>query len=105
MRPLQPSTIGDLLATHIQSVLDPQRDLEREPDKTIDGSAHRLRHSAATWALAAAEGANLEDVRQFLGHQDSRTTRLYVSRFRWNVARNVVAVMPDPEARNPEVAP
>lgn len=83
--PLQPGTVGDLLADHIRSVgLD-------------HGSAHWLRHSAATWALAAAEGANLEDVREFLGHQDSRTTRAYAARFRWNVARNVIAVMPDPE--------
>jgi len=84
-RPLRPGTVGDMLADHIRSVGIDQ------------GSAHWLRHSAATWALAAAEGGNLEDVRQFLGHADSRTTRLYAARFRWNVARNVIAVMPDPE--------
>jgi site-specific recombinase XerD len=83
--PLTPSTVGDLLANHIRSVGIPV------------GSAHWLRHSAATWALAAAEGGNLEDVREWLGHQDSRTTRVYVSRFKWNVARNVIAVLPDPE--------
>jgi site-specific recombinase XerD len=90
--PLKPGTVGDLLADHIRSVGIPH------------GSAHWLRHSAATWALAAAEGANLEDVRQFLGHQDSRTTRAYASRFMWDVARNVIALMPDPE-RDPEGKP
>jgi integrase/recombinase XerC len=91
-QPLAPGTVGDLLADHIRSVGIPH------------GSAHWLRHSAATWALAAAEGANLEDVRQFLGHQDSRTTRAYASRFMWDVARNVIALMPDPE-RDPEGKP
>ena len=91
-QPLQPGTVGDLLADHIRAC---GFDL---------GSAHWFRHSAATWALEAAEGANLEDVRELLGHQDSATTRAYGARFRWNVRRNVIDVMPDPE-RDPEVRP
>ena len=84
-QPLRPGTVGDMLAAHIRDVgIDP-------------GSAHWLRHSAATVALEAAEGENLNDVREFLGHADPRTTMAYVSRFKWNVRRNVVDVMPDPE--------
>jgi site-specific recombinase XerD len=91
-RPLAPGTVGDLLADHIRSV-------------GIDhGSAHWLRHSAATNALAAAEGANLHDVGEFLGHADPKTVMTYVSRFRWNVRRNVVDVIPDPE-RDQQGAP
>jgi site-specific recombinase XerD len=91
-RPLQPGTVGDLLADHIRSV-------------GIDhGSAHWLRHSAATWAVAAREGANLNHVREFLGQADPRTTMSYVNRFGWNVRREVVDVIPDPEA-DPEATP
>jgi integrase/recombinase XerD len=84
-RPLKPGTVGDLLANHF-------RDCGIEV-----GSAHWLRHSAATAALTSAEGTNLEEVREFLGHQDSRTTRGYTSRYAWDVRRRVVEVLPDPE--------
>src|SRR5262245_3066220 len=82
---LRPGTVGDLLAAHMRDV------------GIAEGSAHWLRHSAATNALEAGEGANLNDVREFLGHQDPRTTMAYVARFGWNVRRKVIDVMPDPE--------
>jgi hypothetical protein len=53
--------------------------------------------------LAAARGTNLEDVRQFLGHRDSRTTRIYVARYPWHL-EEAVALIPDPrqpKARQP----
>jgi integrase/recombinase XerD len=82
---LTAQTVGDLLAAHIRGCgVDP-------------GSAHWLRHTSATNALAALEGTNLNDVREFLGHQDPRTTMAYISRFKWNVRRRVVDVLPDPD--------
>jgi integrase len=61
----------------------------------LDASGHALRHSAATEMLTAAKGRNLEDVRQFLGHKDSRTTRIYVARYPWNL-EEAVDLIPDP---------
>jgi site-specific recombinase XerD len=84
-QPLAPGTVGDMLAAHIRAC------------GIKVGSAHWLRHSSATWALSAAEGENIEDVREFLGHSDSRVTRLYTSRFAWNVRRNVIDKLPNPE--------
>jgi site-specific recombinase XerD len=60
------------------------------------GSAHWLRHSGATRALEAAEGANLEDVRELLDHLDSRTTRRYVAAYPWRVRERAVDLIPDP---------
>jgi site-specific recombinase XerD len=90
--PLQPGTVGDLLAAHIRRCgIDP-------------GSAHWLRHTAATNAAAARGGANLFDVQQFLGHRDPGTTMGYVSRFKGNVRANVVDLLSDPGC-GPEVTP
>jgi integrase/recombinase XerC len=61
----------------------------------IDGSAHCLRHSAATEMLSAAKGRNLEIVREFLGHKDARTTRIYVARYPWQL-EEAVPLIPDP---------
>jgi integrase/recombinase XerC len=61
----------------------------------IDASAHALRHSAATEMLAAAKGRNLEIVREFLGHKDTRTTRIYVARYPWQL-EEAVPLIPDP---------
>jgi integrase/recombinase XerC len=61
----------------------------------IDGTAHSLRHSAATEMLRVAKGRNLEDVRAFLGHADTRTTRRYILAYSFDVAA-AVAAMPDP---------
>lgn len=60
------------------------------------GSAHWLRHSGATRALEAAEGANLEDVRELLDHLDSRTTRRYVAAYPWRTRERAVDLIPDP---------
>lgn len=88
-KPLEPGTVGDLLAAHVRACGIPY------------GSAHWFRHSTATWALEAAEGTNLEDVRELLGHRDSATTRVYGARFKWNVRRNVIEVIPDPTEGTP----
>jgi integrase len=61
----------------------------------IDASGHALRHSAATEMLTAAKGRNLEDVRAWLGHKDSRTTRIYVARYPCNLDE-AVDLIPDP---------
>jgi site-specific recombinase XerD len=86
-QPLAPGTVGDMLAAHIR-------------DCGIKvGSAHWLRHSHAYLALAAAEGTNLEEVRESLGHADSRQTRLYGKRYQWPVRRKVTDLLPDPEGQ------
>lgn len=83
--PLKPGTVGDLLANHIRAC-------------GIDcGSSHWLRHSFAYLALDAAEGANLEEVREAMGHGDSRETRKYGRRYQWEVRRKVIDLLPDPE--------
>ena len=48
-------------------------------------------------ALVAAEGTNLEEVREAMGHVDSRITRQYASRFKWDVRRKVIDILPNPE--------
>jgi integrase/recombinase XerC len=86
-QPLAPGTVGDMLAAHIRAC-------------GIEvGSAHWLRHSFAYLALDAAEGSNLEEVREALGHTDSRVTRSYSSRYQWEVRRKVIDVLPDPEGQ------
>jgi integrase/recombinase XerD len=91
-RPLRPQTVGDLVAAHIRAC-------------GIEvGSAHWLRHSFAYLALDAAEGTNLEEVREAMGHADSRVTRLYARRYQWQVRAKVIDVLPNPE-RDPEVTP
>jgi integrase/recombinase XerD len=85
-QPLAPGTVGDMLATHIRGCGIEQ------------GSAHWLRHSHAYLALNAAEGTNLEEVREALGHTDSRVTRLYAKRYQWQVRAKVTDVLPDPTA-------
>jgi site-specific recombinase XerD len=83
--PLTAKTVSRLLWTLIRV------------DADLDhGSAHWLRHSGATRALEAAEGANLEDVRELLDHLDSRTTRRYVAAYQWDVRRRAVDLIPDP---------
>lgn len=62
------------------------------------GSAHWLRHTGATNALAAAKGRNLEDVRELLGHASDRTTRRYILGYSWDVASAVEGI-PDPTAQ------
>jgi integrase/recombinase XerC len=59
------------------------------------GSAHWLRHTGATNALAAAKGHNLENVRELLGHTSDRTTRRYILGYSWDVASAVEGI-PDP---------
>jgi integrase len=96
--PLKAGTVGDMLANYIQSLPDPMRDADH-PDQKLVGSAHWLRHSHAYLALAAAEGTNLEEVRESLGHTDSRQTRLYGNRYQWPVRRKVTDLLPDPEGQ------
>jgi integrase/recombinase XerD len=82
---LAPGTVGDMLAAHIRAC-------------GIEvGSAHWLRHSFAYLALDAAEGSNLEEVREAMGHSDSRVTRMYARRYQWQVRRKVIDVLPNPE--------
>jgi integrase/recombinase XerC len=81
--PLQPSSVSAMLWRQIHAL-------------GINGSAHSLRHSAATEMLRAGQGRNLEEVREFLGHTDSATTRRYVAAYDFNVAA-AVAAMPDPQ--------
>ena len=61
------------------------------------GSAHWLRHTGATNALAAQKGRNLEDVRELLGHASDRTTRRYILGYSWDVAAAVEGI-PNPLA-------
>jgi site-specific recombinase XerD len=84
-QPLAPGTVGDMLAAYIRAC-------------GIEvGSAHWLRHSFAYLALDAAEGANLEEVREAMGHGDSRETRRYAKRYQWQVRRKVIDRLPNPE--------
>jgi site-specific recombinase XerD len=85
--PLRPGTVGDMLAAHIRACGIEQ------------GSAHWLRHSFAYLALDAAEGTNLEEVREGMGHSDSRVTRAYARRYAWEVRRKVIDLLPNPEGR------
>jgi hypothetical protein len=48
-------------------------------------------------ALDAAEGTNLEEVREGMGHSDSRVTRAYARRYQWEVRRKVIDRLPNPE--------
>ena len=100
-RALKPGTIGDLLAALIQGCIDPA---DPEGRRYLDGSAHWLRHSAATNAAEARGGDNLFDLQEFLGHQDPRTTMSYTTRAKRNVRENVTDIMPDPE-HDPEIQP
>lgn len=68
--------------------------------RKLDESAHALRHTGATAALTAAEGANLEEVRELLGHHSDQPTRRYVSGYAWQVASRAVALIPDPLRRS-----
>lgn len=86
-QPLRPGTIGDLLANHIRAC-----GIEH-------GSAHWLRHSFAYLALDAAEGTNLEEVREGMGHSDSRVTRQYAKRYAWQVRSKVIDLLPNPEGQ------
>jgi integrase/recombinase XerD len=95
---LKPGTIGDLLVDYIRSLPDPTRDADH-PDQKLPGSAHWLRHSFAYLALDAAEGTNLEEVREAMGHSDSRVTRQYAKRYQWQVRRKVIEVLPNPEGQ------
>jgi integrase len=80
--PMTPGSVSRALSDHIRGL-------------GIDGSGHGLRHSGATEMLAAAKGRNLEDVRQWLGHVDDRTTRRYVLAYPWHL-EEAVAGLPDP---------
>jgi integrase/recombinase XerC len=80
--PMTPGSVSRALGSHIRGL-------------GLDGSAHGLRHSVATAMLAAAKGRNLEDVREFLGHKDARTTRIYVAAYPWNL-EDAVSKIPDP---------
>jgi integrase len=81
-RQMTPGSVSRALSEHLRAL-------------GIDGTAHSLRHSAATEMLRAAKGRNLEDVRAFLGHADTRTTRRYILAYSFDVAA-AVAAMPDP---------
>ena len=81
-RPMTPSSVSRALSEHLRAL-------------GIDGTAHSLRHSAATEMLRAAKGRNLEDVRAFLGHSDTRVTRRYILAYPFDVA-TAVAALPDP---------
>jgi site-specific recombinase XerD len=83
-RAMTPSSVSRALSEHLRAL-------------GIDGTAHSLRHSAATEMLRAAKGRNLEDVRAFLGHADTRTTRRYILAYPFDVA-TAVAALPDPRA-------
>jgi site-specific recombinase XerD len=90
-RPLQPRSVSRLLGDFIHGILP-------------RGSAHWLRHTGATRALEAAEGTNLEEVRELLGHATDKTTRAYVRAYQWNVRARAVDRIDDP--RQPrEVTP
>lgn len=82
-QPLQPRSVSRLLGDFIHGVLP-------------RGSAHWLRHSGATRALEEAEGTNLEEVRELLGHATDKTTRAYVRAYQWNVRARAVDLIPDP---------
>jgi len=82
--PLTPSAVSSLLARLITGL-------------GIKGSAHSLRHSAATELLRASKGQAFEQTRAFLGHTDGATTRRYVATYDFDVAA-AVAAMPDPSA-------
>jgi site-specific recombinase XerD len=82
-RPLQPRSVSRLLGDFIHGVLP-------------RGSAHWLRHTGATRALEAAEGTNLEEVRELLGHATDKTTRMYVRAYQWNVRARAVDRIDDP---------
>jgi site-specific recombinase XerD len=83
-RPMTPGSVSRALSEHLRAL-------------GIQASGHALRHSAATEMLRAARGRNLEDVREFLGHADTRTTRPYILAYNFDVA-DAVAVLPDPRA-------
>jgi integrase/recombinase XerD len=81
--PLTSGAISTLMSAFIQQ------------DCGIDGSAHRLRHTAATFMLDEGDGENLYHVQRFLGHARPDTTLGYVKAHAWNV-RKWVNRMPDP---------
>lgn len=83
--PLLAGSVARLLGVHLRSSIG-------------HGSSHDLRHTGATAALAAAEGANLEEVRELLGHTETRTTRRYVSAYQWKVRERAVDLIPDPRS-------
>ena len=88
--PLRPATVSRLL-----------RDLIRDRAGLDRGSAHWLRHTGATFAVEAEQGANLEHVRELLDHLDSRTTRRYIAGARWRVREHAVDLIPDPRQPAP----
>jgi site-specific recombinase XerD len=85
--PLSAEAVSRLLSEHMHAV-------------GVQESGHALRHSGATAALTAAEGANLEEVRELLGHHSDQPTRRYVSGYPWQVASRAVALIPDPLRRS-----
>jgi site-specific recombinase XerD len=84
-QPLQPRSVSRLLGDFIHGILP-------------RGSAHWLRHTGATRALEAAEGTNLEEVRELLGHATDKTTRAYVRAYQWNVRARAVDQIRDPRS-------
>jgi integrase/recombinase XerD len=82
-QPLSPSRISGMLSDFIRH------------DAGVGGSAHRLRHTAATFMLDEGDGENLHHVSRFLGHARLDTTMIYVRAHQWNV-RKWVDRMPDP---------
>lgn len=82
-QPLRPASVSAILQRFIFEVVG-------------HGSAHWLRHSGATAALEAAEGSNLEEIRELLGHATDRTTRGYVRAYQWNVRARAVDLIQDP---------
>lgn len=84
--PMTPGSVSRMLSDHIRKRCE------------IDGSGHSLRHSFALRLLEAEEGRNLEQVRQALGHESDRTTRIYISSYNWDLVDQIPKV-PVPHRR------
>lgn len=66
----------------MNAVLETALDEAKAAAKSIgrpDTSPHMLRHSAAAWL--AADGHSMNEIAQFLGYKNSRTTAIVYARF------------------------